>query len=299
METGRSAIDAGLKGEEFKEIMKSNMKEITSSRCTHRDLVRLERADAWRNVEFVETHMALDPGGESACSPLAGGWLIYAWPEAPLNRGVGIGLEHEVTERDLKTLEEFYRDRGASPELYHAPFAAPVLPQLLELRGFHLMDYLNVLARPIGDDHVQGEDERIVIRAVQRDEAQAWGRLVARGFCDGDEPAPSDLELFTIFPHMPSALCFQAEIDGEDAGGGMLFIHDGVALLGGTSVLPRFRGSGVHAALIHARLARAAGEGCDLATTSAQPGSTSQRNMERHGFEVVYRRRRSGRSDER
>jgi hypothetical protein len=46
----------------------------------------------------------------------------------------------------------------------------------------------------------------------------------------------------------------------------------------------------VQAALLHERLARAAEAGCDLAVCLAQPGSTSQRNIVRKGFTVLYKR---------
>ncbi|HSO74006.1 MAG TPA: hypothetical protein VLU47_04145 [Blastocatellia bacterium] len=40
----------------------------------------------------------------------------------------------------------------------------------------------------------------------------------------------------------------------------------------------------------HARLAFAVENGCDLAMVATQPGSGSQRNVERQGFRVVYTR---------
>jgi hypothetical protein len=46
----------------------------------------------------------------------------------------------------------------------------------------------------------------------------------------------------------------------------------------------------VHTALLHARLARAAEAGCDLAVCLAQPGSASQQNIVRRGFTVLYTR---------
>ena len=81
-----------------------------------------------------------------------------------------------------------------------------------------------------------------------------------------------------------------AEIDEVAAGGGMMSIHNGVASLGGAGTLPEFRNRGVQRALILARVAFAAESGCDLAMVATQPGSGSQRNVERQGFRVVYTR---------
>jgi hypothetical protein len=46
----------------------------------------------------------------------------------------------------------------------------------------------------------------------------------------------------------------------------------------------------VQIALLHARLRRAAETGCDLAVSLAQPGSASNRNISRQGFETLYTR---------
>jgi hypothetical protein len=56
------------------------------------------------------------------------------------------------------------------------------------------------------------------------------------------------------------------------------------------STIARFRRAGLHQELIAARLNEALAQGCDLATASTLPGSTSQRNYERSGFEVAYTR---------
>ena len=56
------------------------------------------------------------------------------------------------------------------------------------------------------------------------------------------------------------------------------------------STIARHRRRGLHHELIAARLNEALAQGCDLATASTLPGSGSQRNYERLGFEVVYTR---------
>ena len=54
--------------------------------------------------------------------------------------------------------------------------------------------------------------------------------------------------------------------------------------------VPSGRRRGAQAALLHARLAFAAEQGCDLAMMGAAPGSASQRNAERQGFRIAYTR---------
>jgi len=98
------------------------------------------------------------------------------------------------------------------------------------------------------------------------------------------------IDLMTASLHSALGAYFLAEVDGQVAGGGVLVMHDGVASLGGASTLPGFRNRGAQTALLRARLAFAAQQGCEIAMVTTLPGSTSQRNVERQGFRVVYTR---------
>jgi hypothetical protein len=90
---------------------------------------------------------------------------------------------------------------------------------------------------------------------------------------------------------MPGALCYLATSSaGEPAGAAAAAMYSGLATLFADSTIARFRGGGLHAELIAARLNEALAQGCELATASTLPGSGSQRNYERLGFEVVYTR---------
>ncbi len=65
-------------------------------------------------------------------------------------------------------------------------------------------------------------------------------------------------------------------------------VREALASFFGDGTVPEFRRCGLHASLIRARLNAALAQGCDLATASTLPGSVSQRNYERLGFQVVY-----------
>jgi GNAT superfamily N-acetyltransferase len=67
-------------------------------------------------------------------------------------------------------------------------------------------------------------------------------------------------------------------------------VHDGVAALYGASTIPAFRRRGVQIATIQALVEAAWQRGCDIAFTLAEPGSTSQRNLERSDFKIAYTR---------
>ena len=79
-------------------------------------------------------------------------------------------------------------------------------------------------------------------------------------------------------------------MDAEPAATGELRIAAGMGWLTGDATLPQFRCRGAQGALQRARLELAGKAGCDLAVTESLPGSPSERNMERHGFRIVYTR---------
>jgi GNAT superfamily N-acetyltransferase len=74
------------------------------------------------------------------------------------------------------------------------------------------------------------------------------------------------------------------------AGGGALRVDGDIAQLCGASTLPRFRRRGIQTALLRRRLADARAQGCRLATVTTQPGSKSNHNAQRQGFELLYPR---------
>jgi GNAT superfamily N-acetyltransferase len=117
-----------------------------------------------------------------------------------------------------------------------------------------------------------------------------WTLTVAQGFAEHYPVTEDLLEVMRMFALGSHVECYLARIEGKVAGGGALMIRDGVAGLFGASTLPMFRNRGVQTGLLRARLERAAEKGCDLAVSLAQVGSASQRNIVRHGFQVLYSR---------
>ena len=81
-----------------------------------------------------------------------------------------------------------------------------------------------------------------------------------------------------------------AEIENKPIATGVVFIGEKVALLAGASTVPEARRQGAQSALLEARLKVAISQGCDLAMMCALPGSASQRNAQRNGFQIAYTR---------
>ncbi len=82
--------------------------------------------------------------------------------------------------------------------------------------------------------------------------------------------------------------CYIANLNNNPAGIGILFSHGRHSLLADAAVLPRYRSSGCHTALIQRRIDRAAERGCELMTSFPAFGSNSHRNLERAGLRIAY-----------
>ena len=252
---------------------------------------RLELAERQAAVEGTETLARLRPGAAAAAEPLAGGMAIFCGVNSPITQAVGIGLDGPVSEAEIARLEEFYFSRGDAVRVELCPLADASVLEQFGKRGYRVTEFSNMMARPIAPgEHWPAPAPGIMIERTGPDEAELWTRTVAQGFAEHFPVTPELLEVMQMFALAPRAECYLARVDGEIAGGGCVSLREGVAGLFGASTLPTFRKRGVQTALLHARLARAAAAGCDLAACIALPGSISQRNILRQGFQTLYTR---------
>jgi hypothetical protein len=222
----------------------------------------------------------------AAVLEVAGGRAIFMGTESPLTQAVGIGLNGTVSPTEIRKMEQFFRSRGARVSIDLCPLADPGLLAFLSANGYRPTEFNNVLARRISGMEVLPAPH---VRRATPDEEELWSRAVGRGFFDHPELTPQELEIGRSVFAMPGALCYLASLDsGEPVAGAALAINGGLASLFADSTIAGFRRCGFHRELIAARLRDALAQGCDLATAATLPGSSSQRNYERMGFEVVY-----------
>ena len=256
----------------------------------HSDLAlarRLEIGDASGNAELIAALRRLRPEGDAAAEPIAGGYALYAGTDSPLTQVIGLGMAEPVTVADIDRLRNWYSGFGAPVHIEVCPLADRTLHALLGDYGFRIEEHNNVLARRVGASVAHSlEVSGVKVQGIAPDEADLWSKTVTEGF-GGDDNLT---DLFLAVCDMPASTCFLATVDGIPAGGGAVAVREGIAALFGTSTRPVFRNRGVQSALIGARLALAAEHGCDTAMVMTHPGSGSQRNVERHGFQVLYTR---------
>lgn len=243
---------------------------------------RLEAAEA-ANARGCSS---CENGGAPTVLEVAGGCAIFAGAGSPLTQAVGMGLNGPVRDEELTEVEDFFRSRRAKVSIDLCPLADPSFAAALALRGYRVSEFNNVLVKRLANSEIVLTPR---VRRATAGECDLWSHTVGHGFFEQGELTTGELDVGRAIFHMPGALCYLAAAEnGEPAAGAAAAIRDGLVTLFADSSVARFRRLGLHRELIAARLNEGLAQGCDTATASTLPGSGSQRNYERMGFEVVY-----------
>ncbi|HLK64173.1 MAG TPA: GNAT family N-acetyltransferase [Bryobacteraceae bacterium] len=241
-----------------------------------------------RRIEAAEAANArgCSAGPNAAFLEVAGGCAIFVGTNSPLTQAVGLGLIGPVGKAEIEALEDFFRSRGARVVVDLCPLADHGLLEALSARGYRVTEFNNVLVKRLAGTEI-GITPRV--RRALPDESELWSHTVGCGFFDQRELTTEEMDVGRTIFAMPGAVCYLAASEnGQPAAAAALAVQTGMATLFADSTIARFRGAGLHRELIAARLHEGLARGCDAATASTLPGSASQRNYERMGFEVVY-----------
>jgi len=243
---------------------------------------RLEAAEAANARGCTAIHP------EAASLDVAGGCAVFVGAESPLSHAVGIGLNGPVKEAELDQLEAFFRCRGGQVSIELCPLADPGLVTMLGQRGYRVTEFNNVLVKRLAGASIVLTPH---VRRALSDENDLWSHTVGRGFFDEHDLTTAEMDVGRAICAMPGVLCYLAVTDGGTlAGGAAGAIHNGLMTCFADSTIASHRRGGLQREMIEARLNEGLAQGCELATASTLPGSGSQRNYERLGFEVVYTR---------
>ncbi len=253
---------------------------------------RLERTEGLANARFVEARARQAAKSTADWIEVAGAYALYDGPDSPCTQSFGLGIHGLVTRGDFETIESFYRDRNASVYLEVSPLASSETLAQLNERNYRPIEYSSVMCRRIGPDFTLPVNQslQIRVRGISPDESEQWAQTSAHGWSEHPEFTEMILGFGRTFAATVGATGFVAELDGRPIATGVVFIADGVALLAGASTIPEARKQGAQSALLEARLQYAVQQGCDLAMMCALPGSPSQRNAQRNGFQIAYTR---------
>lgn len=230
--------------------------------------------------------------------PLRGGLASYAEPESPWNKVVGLGFDGVPDETELAQVERAFATHGCDVQVELSNLADPAVGELLTGRGYRLASYENVLGLPLVSTGEPVRPDGVEVRRCEADEDwQVWLDIIVDAVL---HPDTEGLPWLDDFPRQiiidaesdmiaAGAQRYLALVDGVPAGGASMHIADGIAQFS-AGTAPAFRRRGVQSALLAARVADAFAAGCHLAAVTTQPGSPSQRNVQRRGFELLYTR---------
>ena len=258
---------------------------------------RIEHAEATMIAEFGR--LAARRLGDQTVfiASCAGGIAVAAGPGAPYSKVAGLGFE-PIDESALAVVESAYAERATPVRVELSSLGRPEIGTLLTRRGYTLQGFENVLA--ISLPAPQREIGGTVVARTAEAETVQWIDVLASSFAapdtyDGpivEEHVDRDAldALLEQTSEIEGFMAYLARRNGEVAGAGGMRIANGIAQLCGAGTLPAHRRRGVQTALLQQRLADAARAGCDIAVVTTQPGSVSQQNVQRQGFELLYAR---------
>jgi GNAT superfamily N-acetyltransferase len=259
---------------------------------------RIERAEAQLIARANEAAARRRPEAAGFVLPVAGGVASFAEDDSPFNKVAGIGFDGLPSDADLDEIERRFAAAGMPVQIELAELADPAVGLLLTERGYRLASFENVLGIALRDRLAPVAPPGVEVRRSGDDEFDAWLAVVVDGVAHPDtqglpahEEFPRDvvvraeLDLATA-----GAVRYMARRDGVVAGGAGLRITGEIAQLTGAATAPAHRRRGVQTALLAARLADAAKAGCEIAVVTTQPGSKSQQNVQRRGFDLLYAR---------
>ena len=257
---------------------------------------RIDRAEAQLCADLARA-----ASSDAIVRPLAGGLAICAKRGSPVNKVIGVGFGEVLRDDDLDAIEAEWRAREEPLRIELSALAEAENGTVLTRRGYQLIGFEHELGRSLKDVG-QGFSPAlggVTIEHVTDDLIPVWRDVVVDGFCHLDGSGTGSEDSFTRdaldqimgdFVRAPGLDKFLVRMHGQPAGAASMRLDDGIVQLSGATTLPAFRRRGIQTALLQHRLHFARQSGCALAVVTTQPGSRSQSNTQRQGFQLLYGR---------
>lgn len=259
-----------------------------------------QRIEAAERELVAEGTRAMAAGGSATLAlPLAGGLAAFSGVDSPFTKVVGLGFEGIPEERELARVEAEFAAHGAGVQVELASLAEAGLGERLTRRGYVLVGFEDVLGRELVELPSGNVRRGIVVAESPSEELEPWISIVVEAFAAPDEQGVAAHE---SFPRAALTRVMRAlggvrglrrllvRRDGVPAGAASLRLDGEVAQLCGAGTLPTHRRHGIQSALYEHALTLAARAGAKLAVVTTLPGSKSQQNSLRFGFERLYTR---------
>lgn len=237
---------------------------------------KIERANADILARSTRAH-----GG--ALLEIAGGLAAFNGDGNPLTQCIGMGIDEELTASDFERVLAFFRGRCQSFEFKLSPMSLTRVRELILPWALTISEFEVSLVREL--DGSETFEASWDIRPITED-FHAYALRSSYRF-SGDNAPPGIVDVITASVESGAVEGFEVYEDGEPIAGCGYAVCGDVAYLVGASVLPQYRGRGIHKALQAFRIARAAHTGCRYAVQGAMLGSVSQQNANKNGFVIA------------
>ena len=262
---------------------------------------RIDSFEAYGSKRLGEEVIRRRPNARAFVKPIGQGVAVYAGPDSPANKIIGVGYGDQPEWSALEEIEQAYFERDSDVLAEVSTLAPAANHAFLSERGYRLQGFENVLGRPISDeDGLPLEISGMTVEMATGGALATWMDIVITGFLHPDAtgagsevpipPRQAMEDAMVPFAELPDFHAYLAFSGDTPAGGGGLRVAGGIAQLCGASTLPAYRRRGIQSALLRRRLYDARGRGCDLAIMTTQPGSKSNLNALRQGFMLLYSR---------
>jgi GNAT superfamily N-acetyltransferase len=259
---------------------------------------RIERAESELISALARATHARTGAGDGFVDGIGGGVASFAEVDSPFNKVAGVGFGGVPGAGEWAAVEVAFAERGAATQVELAHLAQSEIAPLLSDRGYRLEGYENVLGFDLRDVPELVMPSGIEVRCSGAEEFDDWLAVVVEGSV---HPDTDGLPWHDEFPRAvienaqrdsaaAGVMRYVALRDGVFAGGAELRVGGRVAQFAGAATAPEHRRRGVQTALLSARLVDAAAADCEVAVITTQPGSKSQQNAQRRGFDLLYTR---------
>jgi len=115
---------------------------------------RLEAAEGAACLDTSKSVARLHPEIATAAEEIAGGWAVFTGAGSPISEARGLGMNGPVSDGDMDRLASFYHSRNDAVRVEVCPLADASLHQQVAQRGYRLLEFSNMLARPLSRDDV-------------------------------------------------------------------------------------------------------------------------------------------------
>ena len=260
---------------------------------------RIDRAEARMCAHIADVISVRKPESAPLVIPISGGQAVYAGPGSPVNKVIGLGFDGDLDLAALGRIEREWGARGEPVRIEMSVLVDPSIGAALTGRNYGLHGFENVLGLRLDGPPEPVNVSDVSVQVATEGEFPRWVEIAVDAFMnlDGTGSVPPDAfsrdrlrEVFEEMMNVPGFMRYLARVEGRPVGEAAMRLDGDLAQLAGAGTLPESRGRGVQKALLRQRLADARAAGCSLAVVTTAPGTRSQDNVMRRGFELLYTR---------